>query len=104
MWGYRQLRGSGYGMNLSKMLNCLVFFLLMALVSSAGIPTMLMSNRQAMNQAKVTRTNTQFAHSKTIKKSYTIQTVDFKSTIKTFNNHGKRTVVVSNIQTVAYRP
>ena len=61
MWGYRQPRRSGYGINLSKMLSFLIFFLLMALISSAGIPTMLMANRPAPKQAKVFHTNTQLA-------------------------------------------
>jgi hypothetical protein len=76
----------------------------MALISYAGIPTLLMSNRQAMDQAKVSHVHTQFAKSRTVQKAREIQIAGFTAKKKVFNNHGKRTVVASNIQTVAYRP
>jgi hypothetical protein len=104
MWGYRKPRQYSSGLDLAKMLNCLVFFLLMALISSAGIPTLLMSNRQAIARANVSHIHIQFAKSHTIQKARETQTADFKSKKRAFNNHGKPTVVASNIQTVAYRP
>lgn len=80
MWGYRQRR-SGYGMNLSKMLSVLVFFLLMGLISSAGIPTMLMSKRQAPNQAKVFHANTQMAKVSRVKHVSQVRTNFYQSPV-----------------------